>query len=93
MTGQEEKGFTGSELFAKGISDVDERQEERKWLAEELVAQGIQDEMVLESIRNVPRHRFVSSELAAYAYHDAPLSIGQGQTISQNKTARFAFGQ
>lgn len=83
MIGQEEKEFLGNKLAAEGMSDMDERREERKWLAEGLVVQGIQDEMVLESIRNVPRHRFVSPELAAYAYYDAPLSIGQGQTISQ----------
>lgn len=67
----------------EGMGEVDERWPEREHLAEELVAQGIRDEMVLESIRAVPRHRFVSLELAEYAYYDAPLSIGQGQTISQ----------
>jgi len=65
------------------MREVDERQKERKCLSEELAAQGIRDKMVLESICTVPRHMFVSPELADYAYYDAPLSIGQGQTISQ----------
>lgn len=62
---------------------VDERHQEREHLVEDLADQGIRDERVLQSIRTVPRHMFISPEMAAYAYYDAPLSIGQGQTISQ----------
>lgn len=65
------------------MGGIDGRQREREWLAEVLAVQGIRDDRVLESIREVPRHRFVSSELDAYAYDDTPLSIGLGQTISQ----------
>lgn len=65
------------------MRETDERQKERDWLAEVLAMQGIRDEGVLESIREVPRHIFVSSELEAYAYDDTPLAIGLGQTISQ----------
>lgn len=38
---------------------------------------------VLEAMRTVPRHRFVPLEVAALAYEDRPLPIGEGQTISQ----------
>lgn len=38
---------------------------------------------MLAAIAAVPRELFVSAELAAAAYHDAPLRIGLGQTISQ----------
>jgi protein-L-isoaspartate(D-aspartate) O-methyltransferase len=34
-------------------------------------------------MRTVPRHRFVPEYLIGAAYRDAPLPIGQGQTISQ----------
>lgn len=60
-----------------------ERVDERARLAASLAAGGIGDEMVLEALRRVPRHRFVPKELAARAYADRPLPIGKGQTISQ----------
>lgn len=47
------------------------------------LAETISDEHVLAAIAEVPRELFVPAELAAAAYHDAPLRIGHGQTISQ----------
>ena len=41
------------------------------------------DSRVLEAMLQVPRHEFVPAELRAQAYEDGPLSIGEGQTISQ----------
>ncbi len=38
---------------------------------------------VLQVMRSVPRHRFVSESLRDLAYADRPLPIGHGQTISQ----------
>jgi len=38
---------------------------------------------VLEAIRKVPRHEFVSDSLRPFAYDNTPLPIGHGQTISQ----------
>lgn len=38
---------------------------------------------VLEAMRIVPRHVFVPQEHRRLAYHDSPLPIGEGQTISQ----------
>lgn len=38
---------------------------------------------VRRALLKVERHRFVPAELAAQAYGDHPLPIGQGQTISQ----------
>lgn len=43
----------------------------------------ISDERVLAAVRSVPREHFVAPEQAASAYDDAPLPIGNGQTISQ----------
>lgn len=41
------------------------------------------DERVVAAMAAVPRELFVTSDLAAAAYEDAPLRIGHGQTISQ----------
>ena len=43
----------------------------------------ITDPAVLAAVAAVPRHRFVPPEYVDAAYEDAPLPIGQGQTISQ----------
>jgi protein-L-isoaspartate(D-aspartate) O-methyltransferase len=43
----------------------------------------ITDNRVLECLERVPRHEFVPSEFRERAYEDAPLPIGDGQTISQ----------
>jgi protein-L-isoaspartate(D-aspartate) O-methyltransferase len=50
---------------------------------EQLERRGISDVRVLEAMRKVPRHLFVDPALAGRAYEDAPLPIGEGQTISQ----------
>jgi protein-L-isoaspartate(D-aspartate) O-methyltransferase len=48
-----------------------------------LVARGLYDPRLLAAFRTVPREAFVAPELAADAYRDQPLPIGEGQTISQ----------
>jgi len=48
-----------------------------------LISRGLSDERVLAALGAVPRHEFVSKQLAAEAYRDYPLPIGDGQTISQ----------
>jgi protein-L-isoaspartate(D-aspartate) O-methyltransferase len=50
---------------------------------EQLQERGIRDRRVLDAMRTVPRHRFVSEAFQAIAYADTPLPIGRGQTISQ----------
>ncbi len=49
----------------------------------QIEARGITDPNVLEAMRTVPRHRFVSDHNREVAYGDHPLPIGHGQTISQ----------
>jgi len=44
---------------------------------------GVRDARVLEAMRKVPRELFVERSAAECAFHDGPLSIGYGQTISQ----------
>jgi protein-L-isoaspartate(D-aspartate) O-methyltransferase len=49
----------------------------------QIETRGVRDPRVLVAMRAVPRQRFVPAHLAASAYHDSPLPIGMGQTISQ----------
>ncbi|SRR5690606_1144233 len=64
-----------------GIGMTSARTRER--LVQRLREQGISNPLVLEQIRNVPRHLFVDEALATRAYEDTALPIGYGQTISQ----------
>ncbi len=54
-----------------------------RMVAEQLIPRGIRDPLVLEAMRQVPRHLFVDEALWDQAYSDFPLPIGHGQTISQ----------
>jgi protein-L-isoaspartate(D-aspartate) O-methyltransferase len=49
----------------------------------QIVSRGVSDRLVLDAMAAVPRHWFVPPDVAAEAYTDGPLPIGQGQTISQ----------
>ena len=49
----------------------------------QLIGRGIKDTRVLDTMRKLPRHRFVEEALASQAYNDHPLPIGEKQTISQ----------
>jgi protein-L-isoaspartate(D-aspartate) O-methyltransferase len=55
----------------------------RRRLAQELRAKGIGDARVLAAVEATPRHLFVPTGVRHRAYEDAPLPIGNGQTISQ----------
>jgi protein-L-isoaspartate(D-aspartate) O-methyltransferase len=55
----------------------------RDRLVQRLRDQGIANAVVLDRIRNVPRHIFVDEAIASRAYEDTALPIGFGQTISQ----------
>ncbi|MDQ7054897.1 MAG: protein-L-isoaspartate(D-aspartate) O-methyltransferase [candidate division KSB1 bacterium] len=54
-----------------------------KMVEEQIIRRGIQDERVIAAMRKVPRHLFVPDDLRHLAYKDAPLPIGENQTISQ----------
>lgn len=54
-----------------------------KMVTAQIEARGIDDFRVLEAMRKVPRHLFVSEALQDQAYGDFPLPIGEAQTISQ----------
>jgi len=77
-------------LFLLMIYLTMERKEEHTYkslaermIAEQIEARGVKDKKVLQAMRVVPRHKFVSEGFKKYAYEDRPLPIGCGQTISQ----------
>ena len=52
-------------------------------MVERLVSYGyLKSERVINAMLRVPRHEFVPEDRVEYAYHDEPLPIGEGQTIS-----------
>jgi protein-L-isoaspartate(D-aspartate) O-methyltransferase len=57
--------------------------ERRRMIAKQLVHRGIRNRRVLAAMAQIPREWFVPPELRPQAYADAPLPIGNGQTISQ----------
>ena len=65
----------------KGIGMTSQRTRDR--LVDRLFEQGIESNVVLETIRSIPRHIFVDEALAHRAYEDTALPIGFNQTISQ----------
>jgi len=55
----------------------------RAMVETQLRQRGLREERVLEAMLTVPRHEFVSPDLAFAAYDDRPLPIGESETISQ----------
>ncbi|MGB2246989.1 MAG: protein-L-isoaspartate(D-aspartate) O-methyltransferase [Alcanivorax sediminis] len=69
------------DIQLSGIGMTSARTRDR--LVQRLREAGIQDDRVLDTIRNTPRHFFIEEALAHQAYDDTALPIGHGQTISQ----------
>jgi protein-L-isoaspartate(D-aspartate) O-methyltransferase len=55
----------------------------KRMVESQLIARNITDPRVLRAMQTVPRHLFVEEAMAAQAYSDTPLPIGEKQTISQ----------
>ena len=55
----------------------------RKMVQEQIVGRGITDNRVIEAMLKIPRHIFVQEAMAAQAYSDSALPVGEKQTISQ----------
>lgn len=55
----------------------------RHMVERQIRGRGITDPLVLEVIRQIPRHLFVEEAFQGQAYGDFPLPIGEKQTISQ----------
>lgn len=52
-------------------------------VTDQIERRGVSDPLVLDAMRQLPRHRFVPDQYLPIAYEDHPLPIGYGQTISQ----------
>ena len=66
------------------LDSADARHHREAMVDSQLVPRGIRDAAVLEAFRTVPRHVFCPEGTPlSQAYSDRPLSIGEGQTISQ----------
>ena len=68
------QGDSGADNFAAQRAEMIEKQLRRR---------GVTDSGVLAAMRDVKREEFVPKEFRLRAYEDAPLPIGEGQTISQ----------
>ncbi len=71
------------------MKDTAKHQGLRNQLVTLLKEKGIVDKSVLEAINKIPRHLFLNSSFADYAYQDKAFPIGAGQTISQPYTVAF----
>jgi len=67
-----------------GAGGRDVYDELRRDMVEHQIAnRDIEDELVLKAMMEVPRHLFVPPNMRARSYHDSPLPLSMGQTISQ----------
>ncbi|RNC67608.1 MAG: protein-L-isoaspartate(D-aspartate) O-methyltransferase [Desulfuromonadales bacterium] len=55
----------------------------RRMVESQIISRGVKDRRLIEAMLKVPRHVFVEEAMAAQAYSDTPLPIGEKQTISQ----------
>ncbi len=68
---------------ALGADTPETKAARERMVREQIQARGITSPSVLGVMAKVPRHRFVPESERRAAYHDGPLPIGEGQTISQ----------
>ncbi|MDZ7724131.1 MAG: protein-L-isoaspartate(D-aspartate) O-methyltransferase [candidate division KSB1 bacterium] len=73
-------------FLCQGQTDMNDKKYQKQreeMIRKQLMYRGIEDKKVLDAFRQVKRHEFVPGYLRHFAYHDRPLPIGEGQTISQ----------
>ena len=63
--------------------EADYARQRAEMVERQLRGRGIRDQRVLEAMRTVPRHEFISPKYGSHAYEDRPVPIGAGQTVSQ----------
>ena len=71
------------------MEDTNKHKGLRNQLVKIIEEKGIVDKNVLNAISNVPRHLFMDSGFAHFAYQDKPFPIAANQTISQPYTVAF----
>lgn len=69
--------------MATSQNDVDFAHQRALMVDRHVAARGIADARILQAMREVPRHLFVSPVVASKAYGPGALPIGANQTISQ----------
>jgi protein-L-isoaspartate(D-aspartate) O-methyltransferase len=82
LIGYAAPGFHGPVLLGQvptGTTYAEQREEMVRLF---LKGAGIKSEKVLEVFRKTDRHEFVPADMKPFAYRDAGLPIGDGQTIS-----------
>jgi len=52
-------------------------------LTSKMIGRSALDPKVMSAMASTPREKFIPKSQLAFAYHNGPLSIGHGQTISQ----------
>ncbi len=72
-------------LFSKSrdFTEDDFRRARERMVEYQLKSRDVKNEAVLDVMRKIPRHEFISADLRREAYDDGPLPIGCGQTVSQ----------
>ncbi len=76
-------------VYLTGFGQVDYAAKREQMVKTQLKARDIKDRATLHAMSNVPRHLFVPQNMKSQAYIDAPLPIGNGQTISQPYIVAF----
>lgn len=71
------------------VSQTDYSELRERMVDNQIIARGIKDARVISAMKKVERHLFVPESARSYAYRDGPLSIGEGQTISQPYIVAF----
>ena len=62
---------------------MDYKREREEMVRTQVEFRRVTDRRVLDAMRRIPREEFVGEKFRASAYGDHPLTIGEGQTISQ----------
>lgn len=60
-----------------------------RMVARDVVSRGVHSQPVIDALKRVRREHYVPEHLREHAYTDAPLPIGDGQTISQPYIVAF----
>ena len=81
MIGRFDKKGNGSSEDERGGDPY--LQDRLRMVETQIRRRDVKDPRVLQAMETVPRHLFVRPEDLPFAHSDTPVSIGQGQTISQ----------
>ncbi len=74
------------------LGSLDYHRAREQMVKEQVIGRGIKDPRVIDAMRKVPRHLFISEAFRGQAYGDMALPIGEGQTITQPFMVAGAVG-